>query len=154
MFTFRITAALMTFLSIALTGCETTTSAGAVGAERKQLMLVSSQQLNEMASQAYAQLLAEAAQKRVLNTDAAMTQRVRSIANRIIPHTGVFRQDAPGWKWEVNVINSAERGRRMADLSEEGRLEWKEEQAQPCARKEDTGRRAVALSVSPRRTPR
>jgi len=106
---YRMTATLMTVLSCALlSGCETTTSAGAVGAERKQLMLVSSQQLNDMASQAYAQLLAEAAQKRVLNTDAAMTQRVRSIANRIIPHTGVFRQDAPGWKWEVNVINSAE----------------------------------------------
>lgn len=37
-----------------------------------------------------------------------MTQRVRAIANRIIPHTAVFRPDAPGWKWEVNVINSNE----------------------------------------------
>jgi predicted Zn-dependent protease len=53
-------------------------------------------------------LLSEAQKKGVLNTDAAMTQRVRAIAGRIRPHTGVFRSDAPGWKWEVNVINRDE----------------------------------------------
>jgi predicted Zn-dependent protease len=37
-----------------------------------------------------------------------MTQRVRAIASRIQPQTRVFRADAPGWKWEVNVINSNE----------------------------------------------
>lgn len=89
-----------------LGGCETTTSAGIGGAERKQLLLVSSQQLDEMATQAYAKLLAEAAQKGTLNRDTAMLQRVRAIASRIEPQTGVFRRDAPGWKWEVNVIQS------------------------------------------------
>ena len=92
----------------ALSGCETTTSGGAVGAERKQLLLVSSQQLDQMAAEAYNKLKAEATQKGVLNTDQAMTQRVRAIAGRVIPHTGVFRPDAPGWKWEINVINSNE----------------------------------------------
>ncbi len=105
----RILGALLLCLPLlALTACETTTTGGAVGADRKQLMLVSSQQLEQMSAQAYRQLQGQAAQKGVLNTDPGMTQRVRAIANRIIPHTGVFRPDAPGWRWEVNVINSNE----------------------------------------------
>jgi predicted Zn-dependent protease len=105
----RIIAALcLTFSLLALGGCETTTSGGVVGAERKQLLLVSSEQLDQMSVQAYNKLKADAAQKGALNTDPAITQRVRAIAGRIIPHTGVFRPDAPGWKWEVNVINSNE----------------------------------------------
>jgi len=91
-----------------LGGCETTTSGGAVGAQRKQLMLVSSQQLDQMSTQAYAKLLADASQKGTLNRDAAMLQRVRTVASRIEPQTRTFRADAPGWKWEVNVIQSDE----------------------------------------------
>ena len=81
---------------------------GAVGAERRQLLLVSSEQLEQMSAQSYTKLRAEAQQKGVLNTDAALTQRVRAIASRIEPQTRVFRADAPGWKWEVNVISSNE----------------------------------------------
>ena len=91
-----------------LNGCETTTQGGAVGANRPQLMLVSSQQLEQMATQSYTKLVADAAKKGALNTDPAMTQRVRAIAQRIEPLTAVFRPDAPGWKWEVNVIGSSE----------------------------------------------
>ena len=91
-------------LSATLTACETTTQGGAVGANRSQLMLVSSQQLEQMAAQNYNKLQAEAAKKGALNTDPAMTQRVRAIASRIAPQTAVFRPDAPAWKWEVNVI--------------------------------------------------
>ena len=105
--TVRIVAAICLCLSaLALGGCQTTTSAGAVGAERKQLMLVSSQQLDQMAAQSYNKLKADAAARGTLNTDQAMQQRVRTIAARIQPQTRVFRADAPGWNWEVNVINS------------------------------------------------
>jgi predicted Zn-dependent protease len=93
---------------LALAGCETTTSGGTVGAQRSQLMLVSSAELDRMSAQAYAKLLAEAAQKGVLNRDAGMLARVRAIASRIEPRTSVFRADAPGWKWEVNLINSSQ----------------------------------------------
>ncbi len=106
--TFRVVAIPLLLSLFTLSGCETTTSPGAVGAERRQLLLVSSQQLDQMAVQAYTKLRAEAAQKGALNTDPGMTQRVRAIASQIIPQTGVFRRDAPGWKWEVNVINSNE----------------------------------------------
>jgi predicted Zn-dependent protease len=91
-----------------LGGCASTTEGGVVGAERRQLLLVSSEQLEQMSAQAYTALLQDASSKGVLNTDAGLSQRVRIIAGRIRPHTGVFRPDAPGWKWEVNVVNSGE----------------------------------------------
>jgi predicted Zn-dependent protease len=94
--------------ALALGGCETTTSGGSVGADRKQLMLVSSQELDQASAQAYAKMLSDASAKGVLNRDQAMLQRVRAIASRLEPQTRVFRPDAPGWRWEVNVINSNE----------------------------------------------
>lgn len=93
---------------LTLGGCETTTSGGSVGADRRQLMLVSSQQLDQMAVQAYAKLRADASAKGTLNRDQAMLRRVRTIASRIEPQTRAFRADAPGWQWEVNVISSDE----------------------------------------------
>ena len=89
-------------------GCETTTTGGAVGADSPQLMLVSSAQLDQLAAQSYNKLKAESTAKGTLNRDAAMLQRVRAIASRIEPQTRAFRADAPGWKWEVNVINGNE----------------------------------------------
>ena len=95
-----------------LAACKTvrTTQGGAVGVDRQQTMsaLVSAKQLEQGAQTAYKQELSKANQKGVLNKDTAQTARVRAIAQRLIPHTGVFRNDAPGWAWEVNVINSAE----------------------------------------------
>jgi predicted Zn-dependent protease len=89
-------------------GCETTTSSGAVGVNRSQFMLISSEQLNEMAAQTYTKLSNEAAAKGELNPDPEMTKRVRAIAARIEPQTKVFRPDAPAWPWQVNVIKSKE----------------------------------------------
>ena len=104
----RITA-LLSVLSLAvLAGCQSTTTGGAVGADRQQLLLISSSQLNQMAAQAYTKLQSESAKKGTLNTDAALTQRVRAIASHITPQTRAFRADAPGWKWEVNTISSDE----------------------------------------------
>ena len=96
----------------ALYACETvqTTQGGAVGVERKQSMsfMVSSAQMDRSAADAYAQVLADARKKNQLNQDPAQVARVRAIANRLIPATGAFRGDAPGWKWEVNVITTQE----------------------------------------------
>jgi len=103
-----IAAALAIAALGAAAGCQSTTSGGAVGADRQQLLLVSSAELDKMAAQAYNKLQAESAKKGTLNTDAALTRRVRAIAARITPQTRVFRADAPAWKWEVNTITSKE----------------------------------------------
>jgi predicted Zn-dependent protease len=104
-----IQAAMLTMIglgALALGGCQTTTSGGAVGANRSQLMLISSQQLDQMAAESYDKVKADAASQGVLNRDRAMLQRVRAITARLTPQTRVFRADAPGWNWEVNVIDS------------------------------------------------
>ena len=91
-----------------LSGCQTSTSGGVTGSDRKQLLLVSSQELDRMAVQSYSKLKDDSAAKGTLNQDGATLQRVRAVAARLEPHTRVFRADAPGWKWEVNVISSDE----------------------------------------------
>lgn len=109
MLTLRLVATLsLCLFALALGGCETTTAGGAVGADRSQLMLVSSEQMDQMSVQGYAKLKSEASAKGALNKNPAMLQRVRAIAGRLEPQTRVFRPDAPGWKWEVNVIESNE----------------------------------------------
>ena len=109
MLTLRSVATLFLCLcALALGGCETTTAGGAVGANRSQLMLVSSEQMDQMSVQGYAKLKSEASAKGALNKDPAMLRRVRAIASRLEPQTRIFRPDAPGWKWEVNVIESNE----------------------------------------------
>src|SRR5262252_625424 len=96
----------------ALCACQSvqTTQGGAVGVDRKQSMsfLVSSAQMDKSAADAYAKVLSDARAKNQLDQDAAQVARVRGIANRLIPSTAAFRSDAPGWKWEVNVITSNE----------------------------------------------
>jgi predicted Zn-dependent protease len=104
--TIALTTVALGILLGMLSACQTTTQGGAVGANRSQLLLVSSEQMNQMAVQSYKQLQAESTKKGVLNTDAALTQRVRAIAQYLAPQTKVFRADAPAWKWEVNVITS------------------------------------------------
>ena len=84
----------------------TSTKQGSVGIKREQLLLVSPKELNQGAQTAYQAVLKQAKTKNKLNTDAFMVKRVKRIANRLIPHTGVYRSDAPKWAWEVNVIES------------------------------------------------
>ncbi|MGB5738707.1 MAG: M48 family metalloprotease, partial [Woeseia sp.] len=95
-------------IGMLLSGCATTTAGGAVGADRSQLLLVSAEQLDQMATEAYTKIKSDASAKGVLNNDAAMLKRVRNIASRLEAQTRVFRSDAPAWKWEVNVITSKE----------------------------------------------
>lgn len=93
-----------------LAGCQTvqTTAPGAIGIERKQQMLVSSEQVDEAAAQAYAQEVQKARANGKLNANGQEAARVRNVAERLIPQTAVFRPDAPGWKWEVNLLQTKE----------------------------------------------
>jgi predicted Zn-dependent protease len=109
-FIYKFTLTISLVLSLGILGaCGTvTTTGGSVNPDRSQLMLVSSEQLNQMGAETYIKVKTEAEQKGALNQDRAMLNRVHTIASRIEPQTGVFRADAPGWAWEVNVINSDE----------------------------------------------
>ncbi|HOL64434.1 MAG TPA: M48 family metallopeptidase [Accumulibacter sp.] len=97
-------------LALLLTGCSTTqtTSGGAVGVERGQTMLLSSGEVNRSAATAYKSTIDSARSKGLLNRDAHQYERVRQIAHRLIPATATFRNDAPAWHWEVNVLTSKE----------------------------------------------
>ncbi|MBT8092289.1 MAG: M48 family metallopeptidase [Gammaproteobacteria bacterium] len=103
-----LTCALACLSLVALSGCVTTTAGGAVGADRSQLMLISSEELNQLAAQSYDKLKSDASAKGVLNKDAEMLKRVRAITGRLQAQTNVFRKDAPGWQWEVNIMTSDE----------------------------------------------
>ncbi len=91
-------------------GCSTvqTTAPGAVGVERKQQMLLSSEQVNQAAARAYAQELEKARAQGALNNDPRQVERVRRISGRLIPQTRVFRPDAANWDWDINVQSSKE----------------------------------------------
>ena len=95
-------------LTLAACSSVRTTQSGAVGVDRQQTMFVSSAQVNQAAAQEYSKTVGEAQKKGTLDRDPAEVQRVRAIAGRLIAQTGVFRPDAPGWKWETHVITSNE----------------------------------------------
>ena len=94
--------------SLIMAGCQTTTSAGEVGVDRKQFLLVSSEQAEAGAAQFYAKEMQKYSAQGALNKNPQQTARVREIASRLIAQVGAFRPDARNWKWEVNVINSKE----------------------------------------------
>lgn len=106
----KISSAVLLACSLMLTGCETvrTTQSGVVGIDRQQRMLVSAQELDQAANKQYVALIAEEKQKGALNRNAAQVTRVRTIANRLIAQTPIFRPDAKAWNWEVNVLTSPE----------------------------------------------
>jgi predicted Zn-dependent protease len=101
---------LMVFLFpvLLVLGCATSTEEGEVGIRRKQFFAVSSEEVNQISTQQYSQLKAEAQKKGVLDKDPKQVSRVQAIAKRIVPVTDAFRDDAPKWPWEVHVIDSPE----------------------------------------------
>ncbi|HKU13911.1 MAG TPA: M48 family metalloprotease, partial [Steroidobacteraceae bacterium] len=101
----RIRRLLIVGAALLAAACQTvqTTQPGAVGVDRKQLMLVSEEEVEKGSEAAYDQELQKAKEKRALNTDQQVYQRVQAITRRLIPQTGTFRPDAPKWPWEVNV---------------------------------------------------
>jgi predicted Zn-dependent protease len=95
---------------LTVVGCQSveTTEGGVVGVDRKQSMtsLVSAKEIEQQAAQEYGQLMAQAQKKGLLNQNPQHVQRVRTAAQRLIPHVKVFRPDAGTWKWEANVLTS------------------------------------------------
>ncbi len=69
--------------------------------------LVSADTMERTAEQQYRQTLQQAAQQRALAPEGnPQLQRLRRIAQRIIPQALPWNPRAKGWKWEVNLIGS------------------------------------------------
>jgi predicted Zn-dependent protease len=79
---------------------------GQLGIARNQLLIVPAARVDAMAGEAYAKQTSDARAAGTLNKDEAMTARVKSIAGRLISEVGVYRPEAGGWNWQVNVIDS------------------------------------------------
>jgi predicted Zn-dependent protease len=106
----KVAGAVAGLAVMAAVGCQSvqTTQGGVVGVDRKQSMtsLVSEKEVEQQATQEYSQLMAQAQQKGLLNRNPQEVQRVRAVAQRLIPYTQTFRPDALQWKWEANVLTS------------------------------------------------
>jgi predicted Zn-dependent protease len=91
-----------TFPALAREGVE-------VGRQSSFSKLVSAEQVEQAATQQYAQMKRQAAQQDALAPEThAQVRRLRYIAQRIIPHTYEWNARARQWKWEVNLIGSKE----------------------------------------------
>ncbi len=78
-----------------------------VGERSRVAQLVPAEQLERSAAKQYDQLLREAAAQHALAPpDHPQLQRLRRIAQRLIPYAPRFNERAPHWKWEVNLIGS------------------------------------------------
>lgn len=97
-----------TILTTGMLGCASTTNAGALGVNRSQLLLVSSEQIQQASAKSYQQGLQQAAARGILDTDTAQLNRLRRIAKKLIAQVGVYRPSAVNWNWEVHTIKSNE----------------------------------------------
>ena len=71
--------------------------------------LVSEEQIEGAAVQQYSAMLSQASQKRVLLPPGhPQVQRLRAIADRLIPQTYEWNPRVRQWRWEVNVIGSSQ----------------------------------------------
>lgn len=95
-------------LCLFMTACASTTGGGALGLDRKQFLMVSSSEVDAAALQAYRGELGQAAKAGKLNTEKTTLERIRGIADRLIPQVVVFRPDALQWQWEVNLETNPE----------------------------------------------
>lgn len=103
-----VRASCVVAVALLATACQSvqTTQPGAIGVDRKQMMMVSAEKVDQGAKVAYDQELNKARSEGLLNADKEEYQRVQKIAQRLIPQTTTFRPDAAGWNWEVNVQTS------------------------------------------------
>ncbi|MBT9487854.1 MAG: M48 family metallopeptidase [Rubrivivax sp.] len=80
-----------------------------VGKTSRLAKLVPAEQVEQAAAAQYAQMQKEAAQQRSLApANHPQVVRLRSIAERLLPHTQPWNPRARQWRWEVNLIGTKE----------------------------------------------
>lgn len=97
---------LVLVIATLLAACANTTRPGAVGINRSQFMMVSSDEVNRLSAVSYNQQNQKAKEKNVLVTSGPTFDRLKFIANRLIPQTEAFRDDTKQWDWRLTLIDA------------------------------------------------
>jgi predicted Zn-dependent protease len=103
---FNIKLYLVLAIATLLVACANTTRPGAVGINRSQFMMVSSDEVNRLSAVSYNQQNQKAKEKNVLVTSGPTLDRLKFIANRLIPQTEAFRDDTKQWDWRLTLIDA------------------------------------------------
>ena len=81
---------------------------GDVGRASRFAKLVPAEKIEEAAAQEYGQMMrAAAAQQALAPAGHPQVQRLRTIAQRLVPFAPPWNGRAPRWNWEVNLLQSA-----------------------------------------------
>lgn len=92
--------------SALLSACANTTRPGAVGVNRSQFMMASSEDVNRLSAASYSEQNQKAKEKNILVTAGPTYDRLKFIANRLIPQTEAFRDDTRQWDWRLSLIDA------------------------------------------------
>ncbi len=92
--------------SCLLVACANTSRPGVVGVQRSQFMMISAAQIDRMSAISFEQQAKAAQKKKILITSGPEYERLKTIANRLIPQTAVFRDDTRSWNWGLQLIDS------------------------------------------------
>ena len=103
-FNIRVIASVV--LSSLLLACANTTRSGAVGINRSQFMVVSSAEVDRLSAISYNEQNQKAKEKNILVTSGPTYNRLKTISNRLIQQTSVFRDDTRQWNWQLTLINA------------------------------------------------
>jgi len=95
---------------LGLTACQSaqTTRTGSVGVSREQLMptLLDDEKFRTEAALNYKRVIGAARRHALLDRDPTQLERARQTTQRLTAQTGAFRDDAPGWSWDIHVITA------------------------------------------------
>ena len=91
-----------------LGGCASTTDWGAANAQRKQLLLIDAQTVEDRALTDYLKQNDQATLERTLVIGGTSFDRMMRILQRLINESGAYRADAPHWDWKMVLISRPE----------------------------------------------
>jgi len=93
-------------LSALLLACANTTRSGAVGVNRSQFMMVSSTEVDRLSAVSYNEQNQKAKEKNILVGSGPTYDRLKTVSNRLIQQTSIFRDDTRQWNWQLTLINA------------------------------------------------
>ena len=106
----RLTSLSTLIVVLGLTACQSaqTTRSGSVGVSREQMMptLLDDEEFRTEAALNYKRVIGAARRHALLDRDPTQLERARQTMQRLTAQTGAFRDDAPGWSWDIHVITA------------------------------------------------